>query len=342
MVKKRGQRHPSLSHRDQKGPRLQYCITAHGRLGFRFGNPTDGLDCYRRLLESYLLAHGVLKSEMAQALVQPIDFRPVAEADEGTAEEKRWGYLWSRSGTPYVHRDRFGALAVEWSAPDVDTSASISRLIRNGPVLLFPDCFYLPWHPQYLKKHVWMHQIMATGVSGLRIELLDTDADPKNGFRRQWGTNESELNLAIKRLGIPSFDSGWQSSWNDWYFEVLSVSRSNIREDVSNLKAMNAEWKHRFSEERYRSFHRSLIVEFPWRIFVFLTLAKTGPKLCQKLPLVELQGLNNILIPSYRRMQKASWEFDKTGEPFHHYVSFEVMSALERRLESLSTKLLAM
>ncbi|QBJ98201.1 hypothetical protein ERC79_21345 [Rhodococcus sp. ABRD24] len=157
--------HPRLPTFDQQGA-----------LGWR-DRALDGLNCILRCVESVLRFRGLEALEVARALNGALDpvGRDLAKDFDGCRVHYRTAFGEGNRNVPFV-LDRLGA---------------------GEPVMVLPDRFHLPGDVYEGRYHFHDHAVLAVEFSPERSEMtvLDTDADPENGFRRLWEITEAEHQL---------------------------------------------------------------------------------------------------------------------------------------------------
>ncbi|MFD9792924.1 hypothetical protein ACFWXK_18450 [Streptomyces sp. NPDC059070] len=138
-----------------------------GALGWQ-DRALDGLNCVLRCVESVLASRGLGPQEVARALNGPLDpvGRDLAKDFDGCRVEYRTEFDDGSRNVPFV----------------------LERLGEGEPVMVLPDRFHLPGDVYEGRFHFHDHAVLAMDWSpsdGV-LSVLDTDADPADGFRRRW------------------------------------------------------------------------------------------------------------------------------------------------------------
>lgn len=303
-------------------------------LGFRYGNPLDGLNCYERYLEAFLLANNVCSKELAMGLFSPLDFRPAYIVNELDSLEKKWWHFYSRFFSQY---DSFGAIKCRWFKSNY-TINEIINLINNSPILMTVDSYFLPWHLDYKKKHIWVHVLMATGYQDGKLYLLDTDASKSENYSRTV-TLDLQFIEAIVKIGIPEYKLNWRVNWEDYFLETLHKSREYLANDVPALRVLANEWQKDFQENFYSPFHSGLLIVVVPILFKCTQLLKNGPIICKMLPKQSILCLLKTALNGYNDMKKAAAYFHKTGKNVHHFIAIDLFCSFVDLLEELTNEM---
>ncbi|CQR59636.1 hypothetical protein [Streptomyces leeuwenhoekii] len=138
-----------------------------GALGWR-DRALDGLNCVLRCVEAVLRFRGLEPLAVARALNGPLDpvGRDLAKDFDGCRVDYRTAFDDGGRNVPFL----------------------LERLAAGEPVMVLPDRFHLPGDVYEGRFHFHDHAVLATRWSprdGV-ITVLDTDADPDDGFRRHW------------------------------------------------------------------------------------------------------------------------------------------------------------
>ncbi|MEV7196957.1 hypothetical protein AB0N81_34915 [Streptomyces sp. NPDC093510] len=138
-----------------------------GALGWR-DRALDGLNCVLRCVEAVLRYRGLDPLAVARALNGPLDpvGRDLAKDFDGCRVDYRTAFDDGTRNVPFV----------------------LERLGAGEPVMVLPDRFHLPGDVYEGRYHFHDHAVLASRWSpddGV-MTVLDTDADPDDGFRRHW------------------------------------------------------------------------------------------------------------------------------------------------------------
>lgn len=136
-----------------------------GAVGWR-DIPLDGLTCYHRCVEAVLRGHGLDADAVTDELGGPVTDRLGLD------------------GRPYLRLNRMSA---RWhiAGPGQDNWDLLrGRLDQGGAVVVWPDGYYWPGDVCEGRKHAHHHAVLAVGVSGDELRVLDIDADEQDGFAR--------------------------------------------------------------------------------------------------------------------------------------------------------------
>ncbi|MEU6124996.1 hypothetical protein [Streptomyces sp. NPDC047123] len=138
-----------------------------GALGWR-DRALDGLNCVLRCVEAVLRHRGLEPLAVARALSGPLDpvGRDLAKDFDGCRVEYRTAFDDGARNVPFV----------------------LERLTAGEPVMVLPDRFHLPGDVYEGRYHFHDHAVLAARWSpgDAVLTVLDTDADPDDGFRREW------------------------------------------------------------------------------------------------------------------------------------------------------------
>lgn len=138
-----------------------------GALGWQ-DRALDGLNCVLRCVESVLRFRGLDAQAVARALNGPLDpvGRDLAKDFDGCRVDYRTEFDDGARNVPFV----------------------LERLGAGEPVMVLPDRFHLPGDVYEGRFHFHDHAVLAVDWSSPDsvMTVLDTDADPDDGFRRRW------------------------------------------------------------------------------------------------------------------------------------------------------------
>ncbi|MEV5678451.1 hypothetical protein [Streptomyces sp. NPDC052179] len=138
-----------------------------GALGWQ-DRALDGLNCVLRCVESVLAFRGLGPQEVARALNGPLDpvGRDLAKDFDGCRVNYRTDFDDGSRNVPFV----------------------LESLSAGEPVMVLPDRFHLPGDVYEGRFHFHDHAVLAVDWSpeDSVMSVLDTDADPADGFRRHW------------------------------------------------------------------------------------------------------------------------------------------------------------
>ncbi|MFI0737500.1 BtrH N-terminal domain-containing protein [Streptomyces sp. NPDC021100] len=128
----------------------------------------DGLNCVLRCVEAVLRFRGLGPLAVARALNGPLDpvGRDLAQDFDGCRVAYRTAFDDGARNVPFV----------------------LERLAAGEPVMVLPDRYHLPGDVYEGRFHFHDHAVLAVGWSPADgvVTVLDTDADPADGFRRRW------------------------------------------------------------------------------------------------------------------------------------------------------------
>ncbi|WP_445397690.1 hypothetical protein ACSMX9_26620 [Streptomyces sp. LE64] len=138
-----------------------------GALGWQ-DRALDGLNCVLRCIESVLRFRGLDPLAVARALNGPLDpvGRDLANDFDGCRVAYRTEFDDGSRNVPFV----------------------LERVGAGEPVMVLPDRFHLPGDVYEGRFHFHDHAVLAVDWAppdGV-LTVLDTDADPADGFRRHW------------------------------------------------------------------------------------------------------------------------------------------------------------
>ncbi|WP_171165586.1 hypothetical protein [Streptomyces sp. I05A-00742] len=141
-----------------------------GALGWR-DRALDGLNCVLRCVEAVLRFRGLGPLAVARALNGPLDpvGRDLAKDFDGCRVDYRTAFDDGGRNVPFV----------------------LESLAAGEPVMVLPDRFHLPGDVYEGRFHFHDHAVLAVDRSPENgapavLTVLDTDADPDDGFRRHW------------------------------------------------------------------------------------------------------------------------------------------------------------
>lgn len=305
-------------------------------LGFNSLDPLDGSNCYLRCLEAYLLSKGVQTQELAMGLLCPLDFRLAYTQDFDEQEQrKEWWLILPRYYFTQLYN--FGAVTCKWEKPDRENFLQhLPSLLAQSPVLLLPDEYHVPWHPQFHHKHVRVHTLMITEMQDEQLLILDTDADSKDNFLRYITSSEPWFIKSIAKFGALYYDSGWREKWEDFFLRTLQKSQTQLSSDIPALRTFANAWIEDFQEKYYPTLQATFLTIIQPVLFIYMKLFEDGPSICQLLPHQTIVHLHDMVMISYQQMADAAEHFHRTGEPVHHAIAAQAL----RSFLDLSEKLL--
>lgn len=169
-----------------------------GALGWR-DRALDGLNCVLRCVEAVLRYRGLDPLAVARALSGPLDpvDRDLAKDFDGCRVDYRTAFDDGTRNVPFV----------------------LEQLAAGEPVMVLPDRFHLPGDVYEGRYHFHDHAVLAAHWSpeSSVMTVLDTDADPDEGFRRNW-TLTPELRALFTWVGTVTVTDAPDTSDPEEYF----------------------------------------------------------------------------------------------------------------------------
>ena len=306
--------------------------------GFRFQNPFDGLNCYLRLVEAYLRAQEVSGSDIPRALLQPLDFRPAWQACDLGEQEQQWYFILPRD--VYSQYDRFAGCIVRWRTIDRNPDADLDKLLMRLPILLLPDQYYLPWHVQYKKEHIWTHSLMIVTCQNDTLQIIDTDAGPERKFKRVVARNNQDFVTSIVKVGEIEYQADWRQNWETEFLTMLRLSQHNMPEDLSKLRLLTERLSNPFEDHYFPTFHMGLIITIQPTLSRYIALLDTSLQGTQLLPSTELRQFHRFVNRSFRSLKHAMIKAHRQGTSDHHELAIQTMNQLLVMIDDLCTAIL--
>ncbi|WP_018505376.1 cysteine peptidase family C39 domain-containing protein [Parafrankia discariae] len=147
-----------------------------GALGWH-DRALDGLNCVLRCVEAVLRFRGLGPLAVARALNGALDpvGRDLAKDFDGCRVHYRTSFDDGTRNLPFV----------------------LERVTAGEPVMVLPDRFYLPGDVYEGCHHFHDHAVLAIDWSEPEsvLTVLDTDANPANGFRSRWRLDDTICKL---------------------------------------------------------------------------------------------------------------------------------------------------
>jgi hypothetical protein len=266
-----------------------------------------------------------------------VDFRLASSISHPAVsdEEKTW---WFVRGFPLPGVDPFAAVRVVWREVEHSfVAGDLNRVLSTGSRLILPDLYFMPWHPQYLRKHIWVHTLFAQKICDETLWLLDSDAELSQGCLRTVRVSAFHEGMILRRVGEIQDIAGWENLWDSTFRTALTGSVQNLAESIPAWEKRLSAWKEKFEEDFYSPFHISLINLLQSKVFVFHYIAKHDKAVGDILDPRPLEQFLAFLIRSHRRLTRAGRHHERTGEPMHHREAGVVLEEGVLELRRLST-----
>jgi alkylation response protein AidB-like acyl-CoA dehydrogenase len=217
-------------------------------LGFRDG-PLDGLSCVQRYMEAQLHARGYSARQVAQTLAGPVDLlrRRSSSSDLGSAS-----LTWTSAADGRHNWPVLGSL-----------------LERGTPVVIRPDRFWWPGNTLTGKSHRTDHFVLATGLDGATLRVLDTQAPTEDGYIRHLAVCE-DLKRACRHIATMTAPPPPPLASPDAFAaRVLPRSIEWLTADISALRAWFTGWDSlEFDELSARCVQIAALSDFQPQVFV--------------------------------------------------------------------------
>lgn len=224
-------------------------------LGWRGGNPLDGLNCYLRCIEAVLLAKGYSPELVARGLVTPIDLT-------GSSRDKS---------------NIYPACRIHWyGAEDRKKNwGEIKSILEQGEyVILRPDRYYWPGTPHYQSRHWADHMMLLVCLEDNVVTLLNTEGLPNRGYREDVPVTDEFIKACVSYGTIEYAPADWLQKWHAYQSWLLDQSRKNLARDMPSLQRFLSEWKNLgLSGDLAKALHTMLLGDFQPPLFLLYYLS---------------------------------------------------------------------